>query len=76
MNGPAQFLTRSLGTGVLLVSTGSGALAMTVEMAKIKIDGTFVPMLVVTDAATTTVHRVGEGGLTRSILFDPTKALD
>ena len=61
---------------VPLVSTASGALVMTVEKARIKIDGTFVPVLVVTGGATSTVHRGGEDGWTMSILFDPEKTLN
>ena len=60
---------------VPLVSTASGALVMTVEKARIKIDGTFVPVLVVTGGATSRVHRGGEDGWTMSILYDPKKNL-
>jgi hypothetical protein len=71
----SPFLTRSILVGVLIVSTTCGASALTVERVNKLIDGVFTPVLVVKDNGETYIHRLGEDGLTRSILFDPKRAL-
>jgi hypothetical protein len=71
----SSLLTRSFLVGVLIVSTSYGASALTVKRTSTLIDGVFVPVLVVESNGETIIHRVGEDGLTRSILFDERKAL-
>lgn len=76
MSVPSGLMTRSLLVGVLLVSTAYGASAMTVSKARVLIDGAYMTVLVVEDGDKVIIHRAGEDGLTRSILFNEKKALD
>ncbi|MCX7287850.1 MAG: hypothetical protein NTW20_09905 [Rhodobacterales bacterium] len=71
-----RLLTRSFLVGVLIVSTSYGASALTVKRTNVMIDGAYVPVLVVKDNGKTHIHRIGDDGLTRSILFDREKSLE
>jgi len=55
--------------------TVSAALAWTVERKSIRIDAVFVPVLIAVDGQTEVIHRVGEDGLTRRIMYDRRLAL-
>ena len=68
-------LTRSFLVGVLILSTAYGASALTVKRTNQLIDGAYVPVLIVRHNGEIHVHRVGEDGLTRTILFNRAKAL-
>lgn len=68
-------LTRSFLVGVLVLSTAYGASALTVKRTNQLIDGAYVPVLIVKHDGETHVHRVGEDGLTRTILFNRARAL-
>lgn len=70
-----KFLTRSFAVGILIVSTGQGASAMTVTRCNALSDGVYRPVLIVEHDGTRTVHAMGEDGLTRSIIFNPEAAL-
>jgi hypothetical protein len=71
-----RLASRTFLVGVLIVSTAYGASALTVKRSNVLIDGTYVPVLIVRDNGETYIHRVGEDGLTRTILFDRNKSLD
>ena len=61
--------------GVMLVASTLGAEAYTVSRCNVQAGGEFVPVLMVEVNGERSVHRLGEEGLTRSILFDPQAAL-
>ena len=61
--------------GVVLVSTALGADAMTVARCKVMSDGIYRPALVVEANGETTVHLIGEDGLTRQTVFNRKAAL-
>lgn len=71
----SQLLTRSILIGVLLVASAYGAAALTVKRTNQLIDGVYAPVLIVTNNGKTTVHLIGQDGLTRAILFDQGRAL-
>lgn len=76
MSTTSRFMTRTFAVGVLIVSTTYGASALTVTRCNQLSDGVYRPVLVVESGGTTTVHPMGEDGLTRSILFNPKAALE
>lgn len=75
MSFPPPLTIRAAFVGVLLVTSPLGAQAWTVSRCNQLSDGVYRPVLVVQHDGTTTVHHLGEDGLTRSILFDPKAAL-
>jgi hypothetical protein len=75
MSTSPRFLTRTILVGVLIVSNAYGASALTVQRSNHLVDGVYVPVLVVKHQGVTTIHMIGEGGLTRSILFNSDLAL-
>jgi hypothetical protein len=75
MSTPSRLLTRAFSVGVLVVSTSYGASALTVTRCNMLSDGVYRPVLVIESGGSTTVHPMGEDGLTRSILFNPAAAL-
>ena len=76
MTTSSRLVTRSFLVGVLIVSTAYGASALTVKRSNVKIDGGYVPVLIVRDKGETHIHQIGDDGLTRSILFDRKRALE
>ncbi len=76
MNLPSRLLTRSFLVGVLIVSTAYGASALTVKRTNQLVDGTYVPVLIVRHDGQTFVHRIGDDGLTRAIMFNRKRALE
>ncbi|OYX25320.1 MAG: hypothetical protein B7Z10_06745 [Rhodobacterales bacterium 32-66-7] len=70
-----KLLQRSLLVSGLLALTSTVAMAWTIERKSIRIDDAFVPVLVAHDGKTEVIHRVGEDGLTRRIMYDRRLAL-
>lgn len=69
-------LKNSALVGIMLVSTTLGADAYTVSRCNALMDGVYRPVLLVEVNGERSVHRIGEDGLTRSIVFNPGKALE
>lgn len=61
--------------GAVHALTASAALAWTIERKSIRIEASFVPVLIAVDGETEVIHRVGEDGLTRRIMYDERQAL-
>jgi len=61
--------------GVILVSSALGASAMTVARCNVKQAGVYRPALLVEANGETTVHQIGENGLTRGTVFNEEAAL-
>lgn len=66
---------RGVLVGVILVSTALGANAMTVARCNVLLDGTYRPALLVEANGESTIHQIGEEGLTRGVVFDEAAAL-
>ncbi|MDP3863014.1 MAG: hypothetical protein Q8Q63_15670 [Phaeovulum sp.] len=75
MSSASEIIRRSALVGGILISTTLGAEAATVSRCSVLTDGSYVPALMVEVNGNIRVHGIGENGLTRSIIFDPDRAV-
>lgn len=75
MSSAAAVIRRSVLVGGILISTTLGAEAATVSRCSTTVNGEGVPALLVEVNGTVRVHKMGENGLTRSIIFSPDRAV-
>ena len=71
-------LTRSVRStilGIVVVVSPFGAEALTVGRCTQLVDGVFKPILMVENNGQKTIHRIGEDGLTRTIVFNTDAAI-
>lgn len=66
---------RSVLVGVALVTTSLGACTMTISRCTLDENGSSTPVLLVDKDGQTIMHRVGDDGLSRQILFDEAATL-
>ncbi len=71
----ATILHRSILIGGVLIATTLGAEAATVSRCSVLDGDTYVPTLMIEINGDQELFRIGERGLTRSILFDAQKAI-
>ncbi len=72
---PRLRAARRLGLAVALLAFGAPAQATALVQCNKQVDGSFVPVLMVEQGGKSTTYRVGDKGLTRSIIFNERKAM-